>query len=88
MVADHFSGNPATQAFFANFYISWFLMLAFVLALSLTSFYLLELPIVNLKKWFDYTRLAPQKPEVVPVGLPVNGMRPLNEIQPSFDLQT
>lgn len=56
MVADYFSGNPAAQAFFSNVYIAWFLMLAFVLALSLTSFYLLELPIVNLKKWFGYSR--------------------------------
>jgi peptidoglycan/LPS O-acetylase OafA/YrhL len=56
MVVDHFNGNPATHAFFANFYVAWFLMLAFVLALSLTSFYLLERPFVNLKKWFGYSR--------------------------------
>ena len=64
-------------------------MLAFVLALSAASFYLLEQPIVNLKKWFGYARPARQKPVVtVPESLPVNGMRPPKEIQHSFDIQS
>jgi peptidoglycan/LPS O-acetylase OafA/YrhL len=75
VVAGHFSGTPATQAFFSNYYISWFLMLAFVLALSLASFYLFEFPIVNLKKWFGYTRLS--KPIVT-----ILESRPVNRIQP------
>jgi peptidoglycan/LPS O-acetylase OafA/YrhL len=80
VVAGHFSGTPATQAFFSNYYISWFLMLAFVLALSLASFYLFESPIVNLKKWFAYTRQS--KPMVT---IPDN--RPVNRIQPVLSSQ-
>ena len=88
MVADHFSGNPAIHTFFTNSYITWFLMLAFVLALSLASFHLFERPIVNLKKGFGYSRGQSRTDQSEPAVAareiePAHTSEPGREIQPA-----